>query len=85
MRKFESQTAHRIKLEAIVVLSGFIKEVGGLIFGFFIAMTAIVGEIYTVLQGHPFLGGSLLFAALPRSLGRSLSPPTGGPKGRPET
>jgi uncharacterized membrane protein len=72
IKKFESQTAHRIKLETMVVLSGFIKEVGGLVCGFVIAMTAIIGGIYTVLQGHPFLGGSLSFAGLAALVGAFL-------------
>src|SRR5262245_44679833 len=55
IKKFESQTAHRIKLESILVWSESIKEVGGLVCGFVIAMTAIIGGIYTALQGHPFL------------------------------
>jgi len=47
-----------------VVWSEGIKEVGGLICGFVIAMTAIIGGIYTALKGLPFLGGSLSFTGL---------------------
>jgi uncharacterized membrane protein len=72
IKKFENQTAHRIKMETMMVLSGFIKEVGGLVCGFIIAMTAIIGGIYTVLQGHPFLGGSLSFAGLAALVGAFL-------------
>jgi uncharacterized membrane protein len=70
--KFESQTEHRIRLESIVVWTGSIKELGGLVCGFTIAMTAIVGGIYTALQGLPFLGGSLSFTGLAALVGAFL-------------
>jgi uncharacterized membrane protein len=72
IKKFESQTEHRIKLESIVVWTGSIKELGGLVCGFTIAMTAIVGGIYTALQGLPFLGGSLSFTGLAALVGAFL-------------
>jgi len=72
IKKFESQTEHRIKLESIVVWTGSIKELGGLVCGFIIAMTAIIGGIYTALQGLPFLGGSLSFSGLAALVGAFL-------------
>ncbi|MDP3779081.1 MAG: DUF2335 domain-containing protein [bacterium] len=64
IKKFESQTEHRQKLESRFVLAEMIRSIGGLVGGFIIAMTALVGGIYTVLKGHTFLGGSLSFAGL---------------------
>jgi uncharacterized membrane protein len=72
LKKFESQTDHRIRLESVVVWTGSIKELGGLVCGFIIAMTAIIGGIYTALQGLPFLGGSLSFTGLAALVGAFL-------------
>ena len=67
--KFESQTEHRMRIEYLVVRTDSIKSLGGLAAGFLIAMTAIVGGIYTALQGQPFLGGTLSFAGLAMLVG----------------
>jgi uncharacterized membrane protein len=72
IKKFERQTEHRIKIESIIAWTGSVKEIGGLVCGFTIAMTAIIGGIYTALQGHPFLGGSLSFAGLAALVGAFL-------------
>jgi len=66
IRKFESQTEHRQKIEDRFVWAESIKSVGGLIGGFIIAMTVIVGGIYTAIRNpeHPFLGGALSFTGL---------------------
>jgi hypothetical protein len=71
-------------MESIVVWSGFIKEVGGLVCGFVIAMTAIIGGVYTALQGHPFLGGSLSFAGLAALVGAFLMTTLWRPEGPEE-
>jgi uncharacterized membrane protein len=70
--KFERQVEHRISMESIVVWTGSVKEIAGLVCGFVIAMTAIIGGIYTALQGHPFLGGSLSFTGLATLVGAFL-------------
>lgn len=64
IQKFEQQTEHRIEMERIVINSGTKKESLGLIFGFVIAMTTIIGGIVTALLGKEFLGGGLSFAGL---------------------
>jgi len=69
LKKFEAQTDHRIKIEDRMVLSEIIRSIGGLIAGFIIAMTAIVGGIYTALQGQPWLGGGLTFTGLALIIG----------------
>jgi uncharacterized membrane protein len=64
MAKFERQTEHRIEMEKSVIRTSNIKEIVGLIFGFIIAMTTVIGGIYTALVGHPLLGGTLSFTGL---------------------
>ncbi|MDP2665452.1 MAG: DUF2335 domain-containing protein, partial [bacterium] len=64
IEKFERQTEHRIEMEGIVIKSGTQKESLGLIFGFIIAMTTIVGGIVAAVLGKPFLGGGLSFTGL---------------------
>ncbi len=64
IRRFEIQGDHRQKCEKLFVFTQSIKSLGGLLSGFIIAMTAIVGGIYTALQGKPFLGGALSFTGL---------------------
>ncbi len=64
IKKFESQTEHRQSLEKKVVNSDSFRATAGLFCGFIIAMTTILGGIYTVLKNHPLLGGSLSFAGL---------------------
>ena len=62
--KFEQQSNHRVKIESSVVTAANRKELLGLVLGFIIAMTTILGGIYTVLQGYTFLGGGLSFTGL---------------------
>lgn len=62
--KFESQTEHRHKMERWLVATESVKSILGVFFGFIIGMTAVAGGIYSALQSHPFLGGSLSFAGL---------------------
>lgn len=64
IKRFEMQSDHRQRCEKIFVWTQSIKSLGGLILGFVIAMTTIVGGIYTALQGKPLLGGTLSFAGL---------------------
>lgn len=64
IRKFESQTEHRQRMENRFVWAETIRSVGGLIGGFVIAITTIAGGLYMALHDHPFLGGSLSFVGL---------------------
>ncbi len=64
IKKFEAQTEHRHRIENRVIWVDSVKSILGLIFAFLIAMTAIVGGLYSVLHGYSFLGGSLSFAGL---------------------
>lgn len=64
LQKFESQADHRQTLESWVIKTDAVKSILGLACGFVIAMTAIVGGIYTTSIGNSFLGGSLSFAGL---------------------
>jgi hypothetical protein len=64
MVTFEKQTIHRHKIENIIIWSDSIKSLAGIAFAFVIAMATILGGIYTALEAHPFLGGSLSFTGL---------------------
>lgn len=70
--RFEKQSDHRMKIEVRVVRANNFKQYTGPVFAFIIAMTALFGGIYTALQGHPFLGGSLSFAGLGTIVGAFL-------------
>jgi uncharacterized membrane protein len=69
LSKFEAQTEHRIKIEGQVVFTSNLKEILGLTAAFVITLVALVGGIYTALQGKPLLGGSLSFAGLAMIVG----------------
>jgi uncharacterized membrane protein len=73
IKKFESQSEHRQRLESIVVKTDSWKSILGVVFGFILAIGAIAGGIYTALQDHPFLGGSLSFAGLAMIVGAFLT------------
>lgn len=62
--RFEKQSDHRMNIETKVIRANNFKQYTGPIFAFLIAMTAIIGGIYTALQNHPYLGGTLTFAGL---------------------
>ncbi len=64
VERFVVQSDHRMELEKSVVKANNFKQYTGPVFGFLIAMTTIVGGIYTSLQGLPFLGGPLTFSGL---------------------
>ncbi len=64
IKRFEIQGDHRQKCERIFIRTQSIKSIGGLVSGFIIAITTILGGIYTALQGKPFLGGALSFTGL---------------------
>ena len=73
LKKFEVQSEHRIDIESRVVRAQNFKQIGGLICGFIVVMFTIGGGIYTALNGHPLLGGSLSFAGLAMIVGAFLS------------
>ena len=73
IRRFEIQGDHRQSCERTLVRTLSVKSIGGLICGFIIAMTAIIGGIYTALQGKPWLGGSLSFTGLGILIGSFLA------------
>jgi hypothetical protein len=60
-------------MEDRFLMTESIKSLGGLIGGFIVAMTAIIGGIYTALQSHTFLGGSLSFTGLAMLVGSFLA------------
>jgi uncharacterized membrane protein len=62
--RFEKQSDHRMQMENHVVKANNFKQYTGPIFGFIIAMTTILGGIYTALKGLTFLGGGLSFSGL---------------------
>lgn len=64
IKSFEKQGEHRHKCEKIFIYTQSIKSVGGLLFGFIIAMSAILGGIYTAIESNVVLGGSLSFTGL---------------------
>lgn len=63
-KSFENQTEHRHKIEKSVIKTQNRLSIVGLVFGFIIAMTTIIGGIYTVLKDRPLLGGALSFSGL---------------------
>ena len=73
LKKFEAQSEHRIDIESRVVRAQNFKQIGGLICGFIVVIFTIGGGIYTALEGHPLLGGSLSFAGLAMIVGAFLS------------
>ncbi len=73
LKKFEAQTEHRQRLERKVVWTDSFKSITGLFCAFIIAMTTIIGGIYTALHGASFLGGSLSFTGLALVIGAFLT------------
>ena len=55
-KQFENQAAHRQKLEKRVITTESINSFVGLIFGFIIGMTGLLGGIYLVLNNHESAG-----------------------------
>ncbi len=62
--EWDNQVKHRQGIEKSVIKTDNLKSLLGVFFGFIIAMTTILGGIYTVIQGKPFLGGALSFTGL---------------------
>jgi len=73
LQSFEKQTKHRQDIERGVIRTDNFKSILGLVFGFIIAMSAILGGVYTALKSHPFLGGTLSFAGLALIIGAFVS------------
>jgi uncharacterized membrane protein len=64
IRMAESQHAHRQELEKTIVASNAFSQKVGLILGFVVAMTAIVGGIWLALQGKSGSGVTAIIAPL---------------------
>jgi len=47
---------HRVNIESSVITNNNIKSYLGLVFAFIISMSAVVGGIYVILQGHEITG-----------------------------
>jgi uncharacterized membrane protein len=62
--EWDNQVKHRQGIEKSVIKTDNLKSLLGVFFGFIIAMTTILGGIYTAVQGKPFLGGALSFTGL---------------------
>jgi len=73
LEKFDKQTTHRIEIEKAVIRIGNIKEILGLLLGFIIAMTAILGGIYSALQGKPWFGTGVTLIGVAMIVGAFLS------------
>ena len=69
IRMAESQHQHRQKLEKTVVESNAFSQKVGLILGFVIAMTAIVGGIWLAREGKSGSGVTAIIAALAALVG----------------
>lgn len=64
MRMAENQSDHRRQLESAIVASNLKLEVRGQVFGFVIAMSAVIGGIYLMANGQSLEGASTAIAAL---------------------
>ena len=73
IKRFEIQSDHRQNLENMVVKADILKSNLGLLFGFIITMTAIIGGLYTAFKGHPFFGSSVTFVGLAFLVGAFVS------------
>ena len=65
MKQAESQTAHRIKIESIVITSDKNKSYLGIIFAFILGMTGLLGGLFLAYvgksaEGYVFSGTSLV-------------------------
>ena len=69
IRMAESQHEHRQKLEKTVVESNAFSQKVGLILGFVVAMTAIVGGIWLAREGKSWSGVTAIIAALAALVG----------------
>lgn len=60
----EDQAEHRRKLESAIVESNLKLEVRGQVFGFVIAIVAVIGGIYLMANGHSLSGAATAISAL---------------------
>ncbi|MCC7475041.1 MAG: DUF2335 domain-containing protein [Pirellulales bacterium] len=58
------QAVHRQQLEKLAVSSELRRSHWGLGLGFVVAMSAILGGVYCILQGHDWAGASLVGGSL---------------------
>ena len=69
IRMAENQNAHRLALEKTVVTANVAAQKNGVMFGFIIAMTAILGGIYLVATGKPATGLAAILSSLAALVG----------------
>ncbi|HLA85096.1 MAG TPA: DUF2335 domain-containing protein [Thermoguttaceae bacterium] len=65
----EAQSQHRQSLESQVIISDIRRSWGGLIAGFIVAMTGLVGGIFLIHQGHDSAGVALVGTSLASIIG----------------
>ena len=56
----EGQTAHRLQIEKTVIRGDSWRSLLGLIFGFILSVTGLLGGIYIIDNGHDWAGGVLV-------------------------
>ena len=64
MQMAEDQAEHRRKLESAIVESNLKLEARGQVFGFVIAIIAVIGGIYLMANGHSVSGAATAISAL---------------------
>lgn len=64
MRMAENQSDHRRQLESAIVASNLKLEVRGQVFGFVIAMSAVIGGIYLMANGQSLEGAATAISAV---------------------
>ena len=64
IRMAEDQAEHRRKLESAALKSNLRLEARGQIFGFVIAMTALLGGIYLIANDKPIWGAAIAISAV---------------------
>lgn len=66
---FEKQVDHRIALETRVVRWDLVRSMAGLILGFIVAMTIVIGSFILILNGHSDQGAAGIIATLVSIIG----------------
>lgn len=60
----EKQSNHRMELEKQVINSDISRSKQGLVFGFMVAMSGIIGSVVLGIYGNPVVSGILGFSTL---------------------
>jgi len=72
IERFLEQGTHRMQLEKVVVHGGNKRANWGIVAGFVIAMTTIVGAIYAMSLGYDVAGTAVVIASLASLVGTFL-------------